>query len=147
MLSGYRRLKKAGVRSTTTSVAGGAGPFPVQNCSTSIIQQNMASKLPSSVLRSTRLSLKKRRAVEPRQCLRNAATHTHSHHAHQISILRSSVDTSSEDFKENSKQMDEVVGKLKELRRTISQGGTAKAREKHIKRGKMLPRECVWTHS
>jgi 3-methylcrotonyl-CoA carboxylase beta subunit len=39
--------------------------------------------------------------------------------------------------------MDEVVEKLKELRSTISQGGTAKAREKHIKRGKMLPREYV----
>jgi 3-methylcrotonyl-CoA carboxylase beta subunit len=40
--------------------------------------------------------------------------------------------------------MDEVVEKLKQLRSTISQGGTAKAREKHISRGKMLPREYVF---
>jgi 3-methylcrotonyl-CoA carboxylase beta subunit len=53
------------------------------------------------------------------------------------------VDTSSADFKENARQMDEMVEKLKELRSAISQGGTAKAREKHIQRGKMLPREYV----
>lgn len=113
----------------------------------SITQQQMASKLPPSIFRSARASLKRRRGIEPRQCLRTAATHTHSHHAQQISILRSFVDTSSEDFKENARQMEEAVGKLKELRSTISQGGTAKAREKHIKRGKMLPRECVWIYT
>jgi 3-methylcrotonyl-CoA carboxylase beta subunit len=53
------------------------------------------------------------------------------------------VDTSSADFKENARQMDEAVEKLKALRSKISQGGSAKAREKHIQRGKMLPRECV----
>ncbi|KAF2430800.1 methylcrotonoyl-CoA carboxylase subunit beta [Tothia fuscella] len=97
----------------------------------------------SSVLRTARHSLKKRRLLRPRQCLRTVATHTHSHHAQQISIIRSAVDTSSAEFKENSRQMNEVIEKMKELHATAALGGTAKAREKHISRGKMLPRDRV----
>ncbi|QDS69733.1 hypothetical protein FKW77_010027 [Venturia effusa] len=103
----------------------------------------MASKLPLSILRTARVFLRRPRAIEARQSIRSAATHTHSYHAQQISVLRSSVDTASEDFKENARQMSEVVERMQELRSTISQGGTAKAREKHINRGKMLPRDRI----
>jgi 3-methylcrotonyl-CoA carboxylase beta subunit len=39
--------------------------------------------------------------------------------------------------------MDDVIAKMKDLRDTIAQGGSQKAREKHVARGKMLPREYV----
>jgi 3-methylcrotonyl-CoA carboxylase beta subunit len=51
------------------------------------------------------------------------------------------VDTSSADFKENARQMKEAIDRVKELQRAAAQGGTQKARDKHIQRGKMLPRE------
>jgi len=37
--------------------------------------------------------------------------------------------------------MNEVIDRVKDLHKTVAQGGTEKAREKHIQRGKMLPRE------
>jgi 3-methylcrotonyl-CoA carboxylase beta subunit len=40
--------------------------------------------------------------------------------------------------------MDEVITKMKELREQIVLGGSQKARDKHVQRGKMLPREYVY---
>jgi 3-methylcrotonyl-CoA carboxylase beta subunit len=37
--------------------------------------------------------------------------------------------------------MNEVIDGMKELHASAALGGTAKAREKHLARGKMLPRE------
>jgi 3-methylcrotonyl-CoA carboxylase beta subunit len=59
-------------------------------------------------------------------------------------VLRSNVDTSSADFKDNAKAMDEVIAKMKELREQLVLGGPQKARDKHVQRGKMLPREYVF---
>lgn len=39
--------------------------------------------------------------------------------------------------------MGEVMARMQELHKKIEGGGSAKAREKHIARGKMLPREYV----
>jgi len=39
--------------------------------------------------------------------------------------------------------MGEVMARVQELHQKIEAGGTAKARDKHIARGKMLPREYV----
>lgn len=39
--------------------------------------------------------------------------------------------------------MGEVMARMEELHRKVEGGGSAKAREKHISRGKMLPREYV----
>ena len=39
--------------------------------------------------------------------------------------------------------MGEVMAQMQELHKTIEGGGSAKAKEKHIARGKMLPREYV----
>jgi 3-methylcrotonyl-CoA carboxylase beta subunit len=76
-----------------------------------------------------------------RPSCRCIATHTHSFHADQISVIRSTVETSSPEFKENEQQMRDAIAKIKELNQTISKGGSAKAREKHVARGKMLARE------
>jgi 3-methylcrotonyl-CoA carboxylase beta subunit len=51
------------------------------------------------------------------------------------------VDTSSPEFIENAKQMATAIASLKGLHANIERGGPEKARDKHLARGKMLPRE------
>lgn len=72
---------------------------------------------------------------------RPIATHTISHHASALSVLPTNVDTSSVDFKENAAHFGELLAGMRELHQKIEQGGPLKAREKHVARGKMLPRE------
>ncbi|KAL4920863.1 carboxyl transferase domain-containing protein [Aspergillus aurantiobrunneus] len=74
---------------------------------------------------------------------RSVASYTHPHHASAISVLPTAVDTSSPDFKENAQQMQEVLDKMNALHSTIAEGGPQKAKDKHIARGKMLPRDRV----
>lgn len=74
---------------------------------------------------------------------RTVATHTYSHHASALSIVPSNVDRSSEEYKENARQMGEVMARMQELHQKIEVGGSAKARDKHVARGKMLPREYL----
>ncbi|KAH8647433.1 carboxyl transferase [Tricladium varicosporioides] len=74
---------------------------------------------------------------------RGVATHCTSNQANAISILPTAIDTSSEEYKENVRQMAEVMVRLEELTKKIHQGGPPKAREKHIARKKMLPRDRV----
>jgi len=83
------------------------------------------------------------RPQPPRPCFRSIATYTHSHHADAISVLPTAVDTSSEDFLENKRQMDDVTKELSTLHTNIAQGGPQKARDKHIQRGKMLVRDRI----
>ena len=87
-----------------------------------------------------------------RTCIRNAhfprptrtiATHTYRHHANAISVLPTKIDKSSAQYQENARQMGEVMAQMQELHKKIEGGGSAKAKEKHIARGKMLPREYV----
>ncbi|KAF1999046.1 methylcrotonoyl-CoA carboxylase-like protein subunit beta [Amniculicola lignicola CBS 123094] len=75
--------------------------------------------------------------------LRTIATFTHSQHADAVSIIPTNVDTSSAEFKENKRQMDEAIQRLSSLHDSIALGGSEKAREKHIKRGKMLVRDRI----
>jgi hypothetical protein len=72
---------------------------------------------------------------------RSVATHTYSHHAAALSVLPSNVDTGSIEYRENVRQIGEVMARTQELHRKMEQGGPDKAKEKHVKRGKMLPRE------
>jgi hypothetical protein len=74
---------------------------------------------------------------------RGVASHAHSFHAEQISILRSDVDAASPEFRDNQLAMNERIDQLRELRAAIAKGGGAKASEKHLARGKMLVREYV----
>ncbi|KAM0255076.1 hypothetical protein ACHAQJ_006155 [Trichoderma viride] len=74
---------------------------------------------------------------------RAAATLTPPHQAGAISRLQTNVDPSSEEFKDNERQMAAVTARLQDLTRTIQQGGPQKARDKHIARKKMLPRDRV----
>ena len=90
-----------------------------------------------------RSCLRVRPAIRPQRQLRAIATHTYNHHASALSILPSNVDKSSNDYTENARQMGEVMARMEELHKKVEEGGSAKAREKHIARGKMLPREYV----
>jgi 3-methylcrotonyl-CoA carboxylase beta subunit len=74
---------------------------------------------------------------------RAIATHCSPHQANAISVLPTIVDPSSEEYRENARQMGEVMAKLEELTKKIHQGGPPKARERHIARKKMLPRDRV----
>lgn len=74
---------------------------------------------------------------------RSIANYTHPHHASALSVLPTAVDTSSEEFQQNAREMNELVAQLTELHGKIAQGGPQQARDKHIARGKMLPRDRV----
>ena len=76
--------------------------------------------------------------------IRCITTHTFTHHASALSILPTKIDTSSTDFKDNASQFGEVMARMQDLHGRIHEGGPDKAREKHLARGKMLPREYVF---
>ncbi len=62
-----------------------------------------------------------------------------------MSVIKSKVNVSSAEFQKNTLAMQEVVSDMKEKLAVIRQGGHEKAREKHISRGKLLPRDRVNT--
>ncbi len=74
---------------------------------------------------------------------RSVATFNAPHHAGAISVIKSNVDTSSEAFKQNEQDMGEALARVDRLTRKAQEGGSAKAREKHLARKKMLPRDRV----
>ena len=60
-----------------------------------------------------------------------------------MSVLKSQLNPRSAEFKANAERMQALVGDLKEKVALVSRGGDDEAREKHLKRGKLLPRERV----
>jgi 3-methylcrotonyl-CoA carboxylase beta subunit len=58
-------------------------------------------------------------------------------------ILDSPADTASVEFRTNAAAMRALVEELKRLRAEAAEGGPARARERHVTRGKLLPRERV----
>ncbi|OHE96462.1 carboxyl transferase [Colletotrichum orchidophilum] len=74
---------------------------------------------------------------------RSVATFTPPHQASAISRIQTNVDPTSDEYKENEKHMGEVMKKMQDLTRKVHLGGSAKAREKHLARKKMLPRDRV----
>ena len=74
---------------------------------------------------------------------RAITTHTTSHQASAVSILPTSIDKTSASYRENAAQMADLMAKMSSLHTKIEAGGPPKAREKHIERGKMLPRDRI----
>ena len=62
-----------------------------------------------------------------------------------MTVLKSSLDTGSELFAENASAMRAVVDDLREKVGGIEQGGGERARERHLSRGKLLPRDRIDT--
>ncbi len=62
-----------------------------------------------------------------------------------MSILQTAINTQSGEFKANAAAMQSLVDDLNDKVSTVAQGGDEKAREKHLARGKLLPRDRI-TH-
>ena len=60
-----------------------------------------------------------------------------------MSAIRSQLDTRSADFRANAERMRGLVSDLREKVATVTLGGDEEARQRHLKRGKLLPRERV----
>ncbi|EHA46517.1 methylcrotonoyl-CoA carboxylase subunit beta [Pyricularia oryzae 70-15] len=74
---------------------------------------------------------------------RSVATFTPPFQAGAVSRIETNVDPTSPEFRENEASMAELMTRLDTLTRKAQQGGNAKAKEKHIARGKMLPRDRI----
>jgi len=108
----------------------------------------LSSQLTRECLRASRAShplarLPRRSPVSGPSTRRSVATFTAPHQAAAISRIQSEVDPSSDEFKENERLVGEAMARLEQLTRRAQQGGSAKAREKHLARKKMLPRDRV----
>lgn len=60
-----------------------------------------------------------------------------------MAILKSNIDTLSEEFSSNKSAMEKLVDDLREKIAVIEKGGAEKYRERHVSRGKLLPRERI----
>ncbi|PHQ66553.1 MAG: hypothetical protein COB93_11870 [Sneathiella sp.] len=60
-----------------------------------------------------------------------------------MTVLKSNLNSRSDDFKSNAAHMTSLIADLNEKISVIKQGGGERAREKHLSRGKLLPRERV----
>jgi 3-methylcrotonyl-CoA carboxylase beta subunit len=60
-----------------------------------------------------------------------------------MTILASRIDTAASEFRANTARMRALVAELERRRAEAAAGGSAKARERHLQRGKLLPRERV----
>ena len=61
----------------------------------------------------------------------------------KMTILKTSINPRSEDFLNNREAMQNIVSDLQEKVSRLAQGGSEKAREKHVARGKLLPRDRI----
>lgn len=114
---------------------------------------NTVKSTPSvAVLRSLRAALNHNSppSKAPLQCQhlvqtqrRCIANFVDNRHAKAISVLPSLVDKSSAGYKENVTNLEAIMQKYTDLHQRISQGGSEKARKKHVERGKMLARDRV----
>ncbi len=57
--------------------------------------------------------------------------------------LKSQINTATDEFRANAEAMGRLVAELERLRAEAARGGPEKARERHLARGKLLPRERV----
>ena len=57
--------------------------------------------------------------------------------------FESQVATSTPAFKKNKERMDGLVRALEDTRATVEKGGSDQARDRHLSRGKLLPRDRV----
>src|SRR5258708_36738996 len=56
-------------------------------------------------------------------------------------VIETAIDPSGDEFRANAASLRAQTGELKALLARIAEGGGAQARERHVWRGKLLPRE------
>ena len=57
--------------------------------------------------------------------------------------IKTRIKSASEDYEKNAAANMNLARELRELHETIAKGGSERAREKHLARGKLLPRDRV----
>ena len=62
-----------------------------------------------------------------------------------VTAIKSDIDTASPEFRANQTAMRALIAELQERRAKAAEGGPPRARERHLARGKLLPRERVMT--
>ncbi len=62
-----------------------------------------------------------------------------------MTAIKSSIDSASPEFRANEAAMHALTAELQERRAKAAEGGPLRARERHLSRGKLLPRERVMT--
>ncbi len=62
-----------------------------------------------------------------------------------MAVIATTADTASKEFQANRTAMRGLVAELEARRAKAAEGGSAQARERHIARGKLLPRDRVMT--
>src|ERR1051326_2636945 len=62
-----------------------------------------------------------------------------------MTILASRIDPAAPEFRANAARMRALVAELEQRRAEAAAGGSEKARERHLARGKLLPRDRVMT--
>ena len=77
-----------------------------------------------------------------RTCFKDMAV-SPAHKETIMSTLNSDIDTKSKDFAANTKAMDALVDTLNTQTAKAALGGPERSRERHVGRGKLLPRQRV----
>ncbi len=62
-----------------------------------------------------------------------------------MALISSTVDIGGADFRANAERMQALIDELSQRRAQAALGGSEKSRDRHIKRGKLLPRDRVMT--
>src|SRR5437016_652175 len=75
--------------------------------------------------------------------LSHAIVRTERHREACLARIASLIDTAAEDFRANAAQMRALVEELETRRAEAAEGGPKPARERHLERGKLLPRDRV----
>src|SRR4051794_33888186 len=60
-----------------------------------------------------------------------------------MSVLQTQLDPRAEDFRANATLMRELVADLRAKTATVARGGSEESRQRHLARGKLLPRDRV----
>ncbi|KAK4888224.1 hypothetical protein LTR27_012871 [Elasticomyces elasticus] len=87
--------------------------------------------------------LPRRRHLVSHHHHRSLATYTSPTAAAQLSTLPSTVDTSSPTYRSNATAMQKLTSHLETLHIQTARGGSEKARQKHVSRGRMLVRDRI----
>jgi 3-methylcrotonyl-CoA carboxylase beta subunit len=62
-----------------------------------------------------------------------------------VSVIKSNIDPASPEFQTNQSAMRALIAELQDRRAQAGEGGPPRARERHLARGKLLPRDRVMT--
>ncbi|KAG5940200.1 hypothetical protein E4U60_000574 [Claviceps pazoutovae] len=115
--------------------------MPLSSSSQPVLRQRLLPILTRRTTPSQSLSSPSPSSSSPRP--RTIANLTPPHHAAALSRLPTAIDPSSDSFRQNASQMAALTARLADLTCTAQRGGPDKAREKHLARNKMLPRERI----